>query len=195
MKRQTITLQFIQNGIILLKNNDILEYQFKSVDNYKIINKDEFINEISLILNDQNINKQILTNNINIIIDNTYTSIEKDIIINVFKELSFNNISFQNIAYILNIREQELIIDISTNSIKIYYINGVIEQKIYFNKHNQLLSILLKEIKQIHNIKAIKLFGNKCNNPKMISKIEKYSNAKVYIYSHPTQVPINLLTQ
>lgn len=195
MKRRTITLQFIQNGIILLKNSDILEYQLKSVDNYKIINKDEFINEISLILNDKNINKQLLTNNINIIIDNTYTNLEKDIIINILKELSFNNISFQNITDIIDIQDQELIIDISTNSIKIYYINGVIEQKIYFNKYYQLLSILLKKIKEIHNIKTIKLFGNKCNNPKMISKIEKYSNAEVYIYSHPTQVPINLLTQ
>ncbi len=195
MRRQTITLQFIQNGIILLKNSDILEYQFKSVDNYKIINKDDFINEISPILNNQNINKQILTDNINLIIDNTYTSIEKDIIINIFKELSFNNISFQNITDILNIKEQELIIDISTNNIKIYYINGVIEQKIYFNQYHQLLSILLKNIKESHNIKIIKLFGNKCNNPKIISKIEKHSNAKVYIYSHPNQVPINLLTQ
>ena len=194
MKRKTITIQFIQNGIILLNSNHLTEHNLTSVDNYKVINKDLFIEKISNILNDTQINKTLLTDNLSIIVDNTYSNLEREILTNIFKELSFNKISFLEISSIFNIQEQELIIDISTNNIKIYYLNEVLEQKIYFNKYTQVLSIILKNIKDIHNIKTIKIFGNKCNNKKIINSIEKSSNAKVYIYSHPNQVPINLLT-
>ena len=194
MKRKTITLQFIQNGILLLNNNDIQEYKLKSVDNYKIINKDQFISETTQVLKDSKINNSLLTDNINIIVDNTYSIIEKDNITNIFTELSFNKITYLELTKLFNLKKQELLIDLSTNNIKIYYMNEVIDQKVYFNKYTQILSILLKNIIEIHSIKTIKLFGNKCNNKNIISLVEKYSNAEVYIYSHPNQVPIILLT-
>ncbi len=194
MKRKTITLQFIQNGILLLNNNDIQEYKFKSVDNYKIINKDQFISETTQVLKDTKINNSLLTDNINIIVDNTYSVIEKENITNIFTELSFNKITYLELTKLFNLKKQELLIDLSTNNIKIYYMNEVIDQKVYFNKYTQILSILLKNIIEIHSIKTIKLFGNKCNNKNIISLVEKYSNAEVYIYSHPNQVPIILLT-
>lgn len=194
MKRKTIILQFIQNGILLLNNNDIQEYEFKSVDNYKIINKDQFISETTQVLKDTKINNSLLTDNINIIVDNTYSVIEKENITNIFIELSFNKITFLELTKIFNLKKQELLIDLSTNNIKIYYMNEVIDQKVYFNKYTQILSILLKNIIEIHSIKTIKLFGNKCNNKNIISLVEKYSNAEVYIYSHSNQVPIMLLT-
>lgn len=194
MKRKTITIQFIQNGILLLNNNYIQEYNLKSVDNYKIINKEQFTLEISQLLKKTKINNSLLTDNINIIIDNTYSIIEKENITNIFTELSFNKILFLELTKLFNFKKQELLIDLSTNNIKIYYMNEVIDQKVYFNKYSQTLSILLKNIIENHSIKTIKLFGNACNNKNIISLIEKYSNAEVYIYSHPNQVPIILLT-
>ena len=68
-----------------------------SVDNYKIINKQIFIEEITTIMNENNINKKIITDNLNIIIDDTYSNYEKENLIDLFKELSFNQINFINI--------------------------------------------------------------------------------------------------
>lgn len=194
MKRKQITIQFIQNGIMLLKDNKIIEYQLSGVDNYKIINKDKFIQQISKILKKSQINNSFLTDNINIIIDNTYSVLEKENITNIFIELSFNKITFIDLTKLFNLKKHELLIDISTNNIKIYYMNEVLDQKVYFNKYNQILSILIKNIIKFHNIKTIKLFGNKCNNKTLINLIEKYSSAEVYIYSYPNLVPIKLLT-
>ncbi len=179
MKRKTITIQFIQNGIILL-SKELNNYQLESVDNYKIINREKFISEMNEILKKTNINNSLLTDNINIIIDNTYSELDKENINDVFIGLSFNKIKFLELTKLFNV--------------KIYYIDEVIDQKIYFNKYDQILSILIKNIISIHNIKTIKLFGNKCNNKKIISILEKYSSAEVYIYSQPHQVPITLLT-
>ena len=193
MKRKTITIQFIQNGIILL-SKEWNNYQLESVDNYKIINREKFISEMNEILKKTNINNSLLTDNINIIIDNTYSELDKENINDVFIGLSFNKIKFLELTKLFNLKKQELLIDVSTNNVKIYYIDEVIDQKIYFNKYDQILSILIKNIISIHNIKTIKLFGNKCNNKKIISILEKYSSAEVYIYSQPHQVPITLLT-
>ena len=113
---------------------------------------------------------------------------------NIFVELSFNKITFIDLTKLFDLKKHELLIDISTNNIKIYYMNEVLDQKVYFNKYNQILSILIKNIIKIHNIKTIKLFGNKCNNKNLINLIEKYSAAEVYTYSYPNLVPIKLLT-
>ncbi len=194
MKRTTIIVQFIQKGILLLKDKYLQEYPLDNVDNYKVINKELFIKELNYILKKNKINTSLLTDNINIIIDNTYSKLDKEILESIFTELSFNKIKFINITKIFDIKKQELIIDISKNNIKIYYLNDVIEERIYFDKYLQILSILLKNIINIHNIKVIKIFGNYCNDKKILSMIERNTNAEVYTYSHPNQVPINLLT-
>jgi hypothetical protein len=194
MKRKKITIQIIQNGIIILNNKEIKQYKINSVDNYRIINKDNFINEMTNIFKKQKINQTIITNDIDIIVDNTYSEIDEEVLLNIFKELSFNNINYIEITEIFNIKKDEIIIDISTNNIKIYYLNEVIEQKVYFYKYNQYINLLLKNILELKQIKTIKLFGNRCNDKKIIKTIEKITNAEVYIYSQPSIVPIYLLT-
>ena len=192
-KRKEITIQFIQQGIIILNNNQLIEYQLNSVDNYKVINRELFIEEIQDILNILKINKNILTSNINIILDTTYSELEKEIIENIFKELSFNKIKYLNMIDLFKINKEELLIDISLNNIKIYYLDEIIELKIYFSKYIQTLSIILKSILKKNNIKVIKLFGNHCNN-KIINQIEQITKKKVYIYSQPNLVPVQLFT-
>lgn len=194
MKRKKITLQIIQDGILLLKDKELQLKKTNSVDNYKIINKEIFINDISKLFKKLKINQSIITDNIDIIIDNTYTEIEKEIIEYIFKELSFNKITFLEITDIFKLQKNEVLIDISKNNIKIYYLNEVLEQKIYFDQHIQYLKLLLRKILLLHNIKNIKLFGNSCNNKEIINTIEKISNSLVYIYSQPNQVPLQLLT-
>ena len=192
-KRKSITIQFIQQGILLLHNNLINKYELNSVDNYKVINKSLFIEELQNILNQLNINKSILTNNINIIIDNTYSEVEKELLENIFKELSFNKIKFLSITKILKLTKEELLIDISLNNIKIYYLDELLEIRVYFSQYIQNLSIILKKVLTNPNIKVILLFGNNCNN-KIISQIEQITSKKVYIYSQPNLIPIQLFT-
>ena len=47
MKRNKITLQFIENGLIILQKEKLSKYKLESVNNYTVINKDLFIEEIT----------------------------------------------------------------------------------------------------------------------------------------------------
>lgn len=193
-KRTNIVIQFIQNGILLLHNNNIKEYQLPSVNNYKVINKHLIIEELTNIINKQKINQNILQSNITIIIDSTYTKLDKENIETIFKEIYFNKIKFINLPEIIKQTKKELIIDLSQNNIKYYYLNEVIEQKIYFLEYTSNLESILNNILSIHNIESIKIFGNNTKNKKIIKKIEEITNKPVYIYSHPNLIPLILLT-
>jgi hypothetical protein len=192
-KRKEITIQFIQQGIIILNNNQLIEYQLNSVDNYKVINKELFIEEIQDILNILKINKNILTSNINIIIDTTYSELEKEIIENIFKELSFNKIEFINTIDIFKPKDNEIIVDISTTSIKILYKDTIIQTNIYYSKYISILNIYMKNILKNYNIKYLYLYGNHSYDKSFIDNLEKTLKIKTYIYTQPELIPIRLL--
>lgn len=194
MRRSTVTIQFIQDGIIVFNNKKLLKYRLSSVLNYKLINKQLFLNEVSSIIDENNINNRILTDNINIIIDSTYSDIEIDNLKLIFKELSFNKINIINLVNIFTIEEHELLMDISNNIVKIYYNNQVININVYFNKYKQILSIYLKEIVKQENIKSIKIFGNYDELDSLVKFIAKSIINEIYIYSYPDMMPIKLLS-
>lgn len=194
MKRKTLTIQMVQNGLLILKNNNIISNQLKSVANYKVINKELFIQEFEHILKTNKINNNILTDNIKIIIDATYSEIEKEDLSTIFKELSFNKIEFIDLLTLFILDSTELLIDISNNSIKIYFDNEIILSNIYFYKYKAILKLYLKNIKDKYNIKCIKLFGNYKFTNKFIYDIEKICGIKTYLYAYPSIMPIKLLT-
>ena len=193
-KRSTITIQFVQNGIIVFANHQLLKYPMSSVDNYKIIDKLIFLDEITNIFKENNINNHILTDNINIIIDNTYTKYDKETLKQLFIDLSFNEINLINLINILNIANHELIIDISHNIIKFYYNNELLSINVYFNKYKQILMMYLKDLIQNENIKVIKIFGNYEDISTLVKYLSKTIFKDIYIYSHPDLMPIKLLT-
>ena len=193
-KRSTITIQFVQNGIIVFANHQLLKYLMSSVDNYKIIDKLIFLDEITTIFKKNNINNHILTDNINIIIDNTYTKYEKENLKQLFIDLSFNEINLINLINILNITNHELIIDISHNIIKFYYNNELLSINVYFNKYKQILMMYLKDLIKNENIKVIKVFGNYEDLSTLVKYLSKTIFKDIYIYSHPDLMPIKLLT-
>ncbi len=193
-KRSTITIQFVQNGIIVFANHQLLKYPMSSVDNYKIIDKLIFLDEITNIFKENNINNHILTDNINIIIDNTYTKYDKETLKQLFIDLSFNEINLINLINILNIANHELIIDISHNIIKFYYNNELLSINVYFNKYKQILMMYLKDLIQNENIKVIKIFGNYEDLSTLVKYLSKTIFKDIYIYSHPDLMPIKLLT-
>lgn len=193
-KRSTITIQFIVNGIIVFTNNKLLKFIMSSVDNYKIIDKQIFLEEITTIINENNINNHILTDNINIIIDDLYNNYDKENIKQIFKDLSFNQINIINLINIFTLNNHELLIDISNNIIKFYYNNQLLSINVYYNKYKQILMLYLKDIVQDENIKAIKIFGNYDDLSTLVKYISKTILKEVYIYSHPDLMPIKLLT-
>ena len=193
-KRSTITIQFIVNGIIVFTNNKLLKFIMSSVDNYKIIDKQIFLEEITTIINENNINNHILTDNINIIIDDLYNNYDKENIKQIFKDLSFNQINIINLINIFTLNNHELLIDISNNIIKFYYNNQLLSINVYYNKYKQILMMHLKDIVQDENIKAIKIFGNYDDLSTLVKYISKTILKEVYIYSHPDLMPIKLLT-
>lgn len=194
MKRNTITLQFVQNGILLLQQKNILSYKLKSVDNYKVINKEQCINELTDIFNKYKINNNFFTDNINIIIDKTYTNLDIEILNNIFKELSFNKTEYLDLINLFNLNNNELLIDLSINCIKLYYNNQVLLNNVYFSKYKQVLNIYLKTLIKKHNIKVIKLFGNYKFTNKLLDEIEHLYKVKTYFYAYPSVMPIRLLT-
>lgn len=193
MKRNLITLQFIENGLIILNQDKLNKYKLKSINKYYIINKEQFIEEMSKIIDINKINNKILTDNINIIIDQTYSNLYLSNLKEIFKELSFNKIEFINIIDILKPKDEELIIDISHNSIKIIYKDTIIQSNIYYSKYKSILSIYLKNILKIYNIKYLYIYGTYPFTNKFIEELEKICKIKTYLYTQPDLIPISLL--
>lgn len=194
MKRSTVTIQFIQNGIIVYNKHKLNKYILSSVENYKYINKQLFSEELSKVINENNINNRILTDNINILIDSTYTDLEIDTLKTILKELSFNKINFINIINIFHISSNELLINISNQIVKIYYNDQIYIINIYFNQYKQLISIFLKEIIKNENIKNIMVFGDYHDLNNLVKYLAKNIFKNIYIYSYPELMPIKLLT-
>lgn len=193
MKRNLITIQFIEDGLIILNQNELKEYSLKSVNNHQVINKELFIQEFSPIIETNKINNKIFTDNLNIIIDSSYSNFYLSNLEQLFKELSFNKIEFINILDIIKLNNNELLIELSTTSIKFITNTMLLNCNIYNNKYKSIISILLKEVLKNTQIKTIYIYGKHNLNKKNIEYIEKISNSKVYIYTQPNLIPIKLL--
>lgn len=190
MKRNTITIQINYNNLILYHKGEYKNYPLSSITNYKINDHIIFIEEMKEILNKNKINSKLLTDNINIIIENNYTQDDESKLIDILKELSFNNIKIIKSKYILNIKENDVIININDNNIKLHYNHNILDINIYFNKHLEILSIFIKELIENYKVKNIKVYGTYENIIKMVKKLERKVRKEVYIYTHPELVPI-----
>ena len=194
MKKRVLTIKFTYNGIQIIKNNHIHYYNLeKAVENNKVINSDLFIEKLSNIIDNLKINNSIFSDNINIIIDSTYNLEELKLINTIFKELSFNKITFTNILELLNITNQELCIELNHNNFKIYYLNNTYEGYIYFNKPLPIIDTYLKYIIKNNNINNIYIFGESEKIYRLISYIEKKYHIQTYYYSHPKLYPLTEL--
>lgn len=195
MKRNTITIQINYDNIILYINNEYKIYNFKSIYNYKITNKMLFIDELKNILEINKINNKLLTDNVNIIIENNYTEDDINKLIDILKELSFNHIKLINTKDILNIKENDLIINVSDNNIKLYHNHNNLDINIYFNKHLDILAIYIKELIEDYKVKNIKMYGTYKQLNKIVNKLERKVRKEVYIYTQPDLIPIRYFVE
>lgn len=195
MRRNTITIQINYDNIILYINNEYKIYNFKSIYNYKITNKMLFIDELKNILEINKINNKLLTDNVNIIIENNYTEDDINKLIDILKELSFNHIKLINTKDILNIKENDLIINVSDNNIKLYHNHNNLDINIYFNKHLDILTIYIKELIEDYKVKNIKMYGTYKQLNKIVNKLERKVRKEVYIYTQPDLIPIRYFVE
>lgn len=195
MKRKTVTIDITSNGINLLNNNKVLQYELLSVNNFSVINSDLFLKEFSQIIKKESINNHFLTDNIRLIIDNTYTSYDVANLESLWKELSFNKVITENITSILKLSNKSIAINIARNNVKIYFQHYVYHLRIYFGKYKENILLYLKEITKNYEIKNIKLFGNYKNLKEICTYLEENLNIKTYMYSYPDKVPIRQLIE
>jgi hypothetical protein len=191
MKRNTITIQINFNNIIIYQDNEYKKYFLKhSINNYKIYNKEIFIEDFKNIIDKLKINNKLLTDNINIIIDSSYKEDDQILLKETFKELSFNKIKLVNNLTLINNQDNEIIINICNKNIKIYHNNNVLDINVYFNKHIETLSTYIKEMIKQYKIKTIKVYGDYKELNKMIYKVERKVRKEVYVYTNPELIPI-----
>lgn len=196
MKRKTINLQINYNNILLYDNGEYITYDFcNSIKNYKIINKYIFIDKFQEILEARKINSKLLTDNINIIIEQIYNQEDITKLKEIFKELSFNDINIINNLSILGKKSKEIIINLNKKNIKIYYQNKVLDTNIYYDKQLQILYMYLKEILSEYKVNCIKIYGTYENIDKISKRLEKKLQKEIYTYCYPQLLPIRLFMQ
>lgn len=192
MKRNSIIIQLLEKEIVILNKKQLYKYQTLSVDNYKVINSTLLKKDFLKIINNQKLNNNILTDNITIIIDTSYTIDEQENIKKLFKELSFNEIKFIYINDLLLKKEQELNILVSDSLIKIYYMDKTYPLYYYNDKLCETLDMFLKPFTQKYNIKTIKMFGHEKSINQIINTINIHG-VELYKYANPSMIPIILL--
>lgn len=193
MKRKSIIIQILNKSIKIINNNKIIEYKIKSCINGKVTNRNSFLDTMKDIITQEKINSRLLTDDVNIIIDNTYTEIEIEIIKEIFKELSFHKISFINIKTLFQKEDDEILIQVDDKLIKIFLFDKIYDIKIYFEEYYELLKIYLEKLTNKHSISKIKLFGtyNKINS---LLVLEDDLKIPVYVFSKPYDIPLTQLT-
>ena len=191
MRRNTINIQINYDNILFYINNKYHKEDFtKSINNYRIINKQQFIEDFKITIDKHKINTNLLTDNINIIIDKTYTIDDQNKLIDIFKELSFNNIKLIHNTDILHKKDNDLIINISSKNIKMYHKYCNLDINIYFNKHLEILVLYIKEFINKYKIKTIKIYGEYKEIPKILNKLERNVRKEVYIYTQREIIPL-----
>lgn len=143
------------------KHNKILMVRpYKNtLKNGHIINKEKFIKKLMKILNEYQINKNIFNNAINVIINNSYSLIDKEILKEILELLNYKKVNFiQEINY-LNINKNKLYINFNNSYFYIYSINKIGNVMINMYDNNEINSGLIKKIIKLYNKEKIYIFG------------------------------------
>ena len=193
MKKEII-IRINYNGITIIHNNKIYYFELNnSVENHRVINSEKFTESLSNIIDKLKINHNFFSQNIDIIIDSTYSKEDKILSQNILKELSFNKIKYINITELLNVNTHSLTIELNEYNFKIYYLTTTYQGQIYFNKPLIFIEPYLKELISITNPKEIYIYGDSSDIKKLLNYIEKKYHIKTYYYSHPNIYPLEQL--
>lgn len=126
----------------------------------RINDSKEFYKKFSLLLDQNNLLKLFSTLKVLVIVDFTYTKVDKDIIKNVLSKINFSVINFIDEIKILEVGNK-VYINSNNEYAKIYYKeNGVVTCNFITNKvnsNNNLVSLFVNGMN-----KDVYLYGNRC---------------------------------
>ncbi len=167
----------------------IIPYK-NTLKNGHIIDKEKFIKKMSKFLDEYQINKNIFNNTISIIINNSYSLIDKEVLKEVFELLYYKKINFIQEVNYLDIDKNKLFINYNNSYFYLYSINknGNIQINIYDN--NEINNFLISKIIKLYNKNKVYVFGK---NYLKIIKILDENKINYYYFEDSENLFINLL--
>ncbi len=124
-----------------------------------VINKEKFIKKMEQVINEYHINKNIFNNNINVIINNSYSSIDKEILKEILEILNYKKINFiQEINY-LDLDKKKLYINFNNRFFYIYNIDNQGKVKINYYDNNEINNLLITKIIKLYKKEKIYILG------------------------------------
>ncbi len=136
---------------------------------------------------EHNLINNIFLENISVLINNNYTTVDKDILIDILEKIPLKKPTFIKISTLLNLCNVNVILD--KEYINIYYKNK--SNKIVYSHININLfdSIeILKLLRKKTNGKTVYYLGN---NPNIINLLKE---CKEYVYQNPKLVLFNIVS-
>ena len=167
----------------------IIPYK-NTLKNGHIIDKEKFIKKMSKFLDEYQINKNIFNNTISIIINNSYSLIDKEVLKEVFELLYYKKINFIQEVNYLDIDKNKLFINYNNSYFYLYSINknGNIQINIYDN--NEINNFLISKIIKLYNKNKVYVFGK---NYLKIIKILDENKINYSYFEDSENLFINLL--
>ena len=155
-----------------------------------IINKEKFIKKMNQVIDEYHINNNIFNNNINVIINNSFSIIDKEIIKELLLLLNYKKVNFiQEINY-LNINKNKIYINYNETYFYIYNINNIGNIDIHIYVNNKINRSLIIEILNLLNKNKIFIFGK--NYLELVNLLNKTSY-EYYFFEESKNLLINLI--
>ncbi len=155
-----------------------------------IINKEKFIKKMEQVINEYHINKNIFNNNINVIINNSYSSIDKEILKEILEILNYKKINFiQEINY-LDLDKKKLYINFNNSYFYIYHIDNQGKVKISYYDNNEINNLLILKIIKLYRKEKIYIFGK---NYIDLIKILKKEKIDYYFFEDSNNLLIKII--
>jgi len=162
----------------------------KTLRNGIVVDREKFIKKLQQVMVKNELTNTFFNENINVIINNLYSTEDKSLLKNLLEELNYKNVKFiQEINYI-KVDKNTLYINNNYSYFYFIYTNiyGNIEINLY--KNDDVNKWLIKEIIKILNKKEIILYGK--NSYEMIKILEK-SKFDFYVYEDYDNLIIKMM--
>lgn len=209
-------LMHITNNKIYIKNNDNLieedtvyineeNNKYKTVINGKVYSYTHFLKLLNKTTKKHKLNNSIFNNNITVIVNSFTTPLEKQMLINIFKAMSFNKVVIYKETKIFKkiIDDNKILLNINPDYTEIFYYQRKLKLKkrikrSTFLTSKQYLKIVTDIISELVITNKDKkpfliAYGNKQEIKKISNIIEKKLKVKISKFEKNSQL-INYLT-
>lgn len=215
MIKKNIMMHITNDKIYIKKNDNLIKEdtiyfneeknKYKTVVNGKVYSYTHFLNLLNKIIKKHKLNNSIFNNNVTVIVNSFTTPLEKQMIINMFKVMSFNKIIIYKETKILKKinEENKILLNINPDYTEIFYYQKTLKtkkrvKKSTFLTSKQYLKIVTDIIsKLVLNKKDKKPFiiayGNKQEIKKISNILEKKLKIKISKFEDNSQL-INYIT-